>query len=116
VSQVTSALLAGQLAPVARPAPAGEPTGPYTPAPAPAAVFGESPDADTPPAAGRVSSTADSAKNPGYFRTVARLGIQAAEALEHAHQLGVIHRDVKPANLLVETSSPLAPPGERGRG
>jgi tetratricopeptide (TPR) repeat protein len=37
-----------------------------------------------------------------YFRTVARLGIQAAESLEHAHQLGVIHRDIKPANLLVD--------------
>jgi WD40 repeat protein len=37
-----------------------------------------------------------------YIRTVANLGIQAAEALEHAHQLGVVHRDVKPANLLVD--------------
>jgi serine/threonine protein kinase len=41
-------------------------------------------------------------KSPEWFRSVARLGIQAAEALEHAHQLGVIHRDVKPGNLLVE--------------
>jgi serine/threonine protein kinase len=37
-----------------------------------------------------------------FFRTVARLGVQAAEALEHAHQLGVVHRDIKPANLLVD--------------
>src|SRR5205085_1929162 len=37
-----------------------------------------------------------------YFRSVARLGVQAAEALEHAHQVGVLHRDVKPGNLLVD--------------
>jgi serine/threonine protein kinase len=37
-----------------------------------------------------------------FFRTVANLGVQAAGALEHAHQLGVVHRDIKPANLLVD--------------
>jgi len=37
-----------------------------------------------------------------FFKMVACLGIQAAEALDHAHQLGVVHRDIKPANLLLE--------------
>jgi WD40 repeat protein/serine/threonine protein kinase/Flp pilus assembly protein TadD len=54
----------------------------------------------TPAAAG--SSTEESVRSPAFFRSVSRLGVQAAEALEHAHQLGVVHRDIKPANLLVD--------------
>jgi serine/threonine protein kinase/uncharacterized protein HemY len=52
-------------------------------------------------------STERSASDPAWLRTVAALGVQAALALEHAHQLGVVHRDVKPANLLVDVGGRL---------
>ncbi len=42
-----------------------------------------------------------------HAQEVARLGLQAAEALAYAHERGVIHRDIKPSNLLVDPEGTL---------
>jgi serine/threonine protein kinase len=74
--------------------------------------------ADAPPTAQTGASRRDGdATPPGrpdptrpgrdHFRRVAELIAQAADALDYAHQQGVVHRDVKPANLLIDAAGHL---------
>src|SRR5204863_9827609 len=46
-------------------------------------------------------------RNREFYRTAARLIADAADALEHAHALGIVHRDVKPGNLMVDAAGKL---------
>jgi serine/threonine protein kinase len=79
-------------------------TGPYPAAPP---FVAGSPDpatteATTQPTLGAQLSTHRTEHSAAFYRTIARLIAQAAAGLEYAHGLGIVHRDVKPANLLLD--------------
>jgi WD40 repeat protein/serine/threonine protein kinase len=95
-------------------------TGQFQPAPP---EFEEATSHDTTPAEGQQrpdqrSDVADTASSTSlalvsqtglsaqsdfhYYRSVARIGLQVAEALAYAHSQKVLHRDIKPSNLLLD--------------
>ena len=56
-----------------------------------------------PPVTGSATSGIVTGRGNQYWRNIAELVQQASDALHYAHEQGVLHRDIKPGNLLLDT-------------
>jgi serine/threonine protein kinase len=52
---------------------------------------------------GQPTGSALSETGRHYWQSVARIGLQVADAMTYAASQGVLHRDIKPSNLLLDT-------------
>jgi WD40 repeat protein/serine/threonine protein kinase len=59
-------------------------------------------DSSLPLAVGLEESQSSPKRTSTYWQSIARIGAQAAEALQYAHDQGITHRDIKPSNLLLD--------------
>ena len=60
------------------------------------------PASTPPPAEGGRLTPSSGVSSLARARTVARIGLQIAEALDYAHNSGFLHRDIKPSNILLD--------------
>jgi serine/threonine protein kinase len=63
---------------------------------------------DSPSESGATLTSSSFHSDCHYFDLVARMIAEVADALDYAHQQGVIHRDIKPSNLLLSPASRLS--------
>ena len=64
-------------------------------------------DRDTAPVAALSTRANRPRQGREFFRRIAELIAEAADALEHAHSIGIVHRDVKPGNLMLDAAGKL---------